>query len=79
MRLFNAGISVFRSFHAHENVCMYNCIPNIRIECMYILPVICKFLLCFSEASELPMSIIIVGVGNADFSDMERLDSDDRL
>ena len=33
----------------------------------------------FSEASELPMSIIIVGVGDADFSDMERLDSDDRL
>jgi hypothetical protein len=32
-----------------------------------------------SEASELPMSIIIVGVGNADFDDMERLDSDDEL
>ncbi|KAL5260858.1 hypothetical protein ACHWQZ_G006780 [Mnemiopsis leidyi] len=31
------------------------------------------------EASELPMSIIIVGVGDADFSDMERLDSDDGL
>jgi len=31
------------------------------------------------EASELPMSIIIVGVGNADFSDMERLDADDAL
>ena len=25
------------------------------------------------------MSIIIVGVGNADFSDMERLDADDAL
>lgn len=33
----------------------------------------------FPEASELPMSIIIVGVGDADFSDMERLDSDDGL
>lgn len=28
------------------------------------------------EASDYPMSIIIVGVGNADFSDMERLDAD---
>uniref|UniRef100_A0A668ANK8 Copine-3 n=1 Tax=Myripristis murdjan TaxID=586833 RepID=A0A668ANK8_9TELE len=31
------------------------------------------------EASRLPMSIIIVGVGNADFSAMEFLDSDDKL
>ncbi|KAM9331608.1 copine-3-like isoform 3-T3 [Pholidichthys leucotaenia] len=31
------------------------------------------------EASRLPMSIIIVGVGMADFSAMEFLDSDDRL
>lgn len=31
------------------------------------------------EASELPMSVIIVGVGEADFEDMERLDSDDKL
>ncbi|KAM7370134.1 hypothetical protein PAMP_011414 [Pampus punctatissimus] len=31
------------------------------------------------EASRLPMSIIIVGVGGADFSAMEFLDSDDRL
>ena len=38
-----------------------------------------NFLFCSSEASELPMSIIIVGVGNADFDDMERLDSDDKL
>lgn len=30
-------------------------------------------------ASRLPMSIIIVGVGGADFSAMEFLDSDDRL
>merc|ERR1712038_268095 len=30
------------------------------------------------SASSLPMSIIIVGVGNEDFSDMERLDGDDR-
>lgn len=28
------------------------------------------------QASKLPMSIIIVGVGNADFSDMEELDAD---
>eukprot|EP01048_Picozoa_sp_COSAG05_P008392 COSAG05_NODE_637_length_8173_cov_89.374907_5_plen_264_part_00 len=28
-------------------------------------------------ASELPLSIIIVGVGNADFSSMDRLDADD--
>jgi hypothetical protein len=28
------------------------------------------------QASGLPMSVIIVGVGNADFKDMERLDSD---
>ncbi|CAN9506504.1 unnamed protein product [Ophioblennius macclurei] len=31
------------------------------------------------QASRLPMSIIIVGVGEADFSAMEFLDSDDRL
>lgn len=31
------------------------------------------------EASYLPMSIIIVGVGGADFSEMEFLDSDDQL
>lgn len=31
------------------------------------------------DASHLPMSIIIVGVGGADFSAMEFLDSDDRL
>lgn len=30
------------------------------------------------EASTLPLSIIIVGVGNADFSSMNRLDGDDR-
>merc|ERR1712096_603806 len=30
-------------------------------------------------ASDLPMSIIIVGVGNEDFSTMEALDSDDKL
>ena len=29
------------------------------------------------EASTLPLSIIIVGVGNADFSTMDRLDGDD--
>lgn len=29
------------------------------------------------ELSELPCSIIIVGVGNADFTDMETLDGDD--
>eukprot|EP00117_Sycon_ciliatum_P040172 scpid64233/ scgid29563/ Copine-3; Copine III len=31
------------------------------------------------RASRLPMSIIIVGVGSADFSDMEALDADDAL
>ena len=31
------------------------------------------------KASHLPMSIIIVGVGQEDFSAMEFLDSDDRL
>ncbi len=31
------------------------------------------------EASHLPLSIIIVGVGNADFSNMVELDSDDQL
>lgn len=30
------------------------------------------------RGSSLPMSIIIVGVGSADFSSMETLDSDDR-
>jgi Copine len=28
------------------------------------------------EASKLPISIIIIGVGNADFSSMDELDSD---
>jgi hypothetical protein len=31
------------------------------------------------EASNLPMSIIIIGVGNADFSKMEDLDSDTNM
>lgn len=31
------------------------------------------------HASRYPMSIIIVGVGDADFSAMDELDSDDRL
>lgn len=31
------------------------------------------------KASRLPMSIIIVGVGNANFSSMQELDADDRL
>lgn len=31
------------------------------------------------SASTLPVSIIIVGVGNADFSAMTELDSDDRV
>jgi hypothetical protein len=31
------------------------------------------------EASSLPMSIIIVGVGGANFDMMEELDSDDKL
>ena len=30
------------------------------------------------EASFLPLSIIIVGIGNADFGDMEKLDGDDK-
>ncbi|KAI9292081.1 Copine-domain-containing protein, partial [Neoconidiobolus thromboides FSU 785] len=30
------------------------------------------------DASTLPLSIIIVGIGNADFSNMERLDGDDK-
>ncbi len=35
--------------------------------------------LAIIEASKLPMSIIIVGVGNEDFAAMEELDSDDKL
>ena len=31
------------------------------------------------RASRLPMSVIIVGVGNADFTSLEALDSDDKL
>ncbi len=31
------------------------------------------------DASSLPMSIIIIGIGNADFGPMEELDSDDCL
>lgn len=31
------------------------------------------------QASKLPMSIIIVGVGNADFAAMEFLDGDNRM
>jgi len=31
------------------------------------------------DSSGLPLSIIIVGVGQADFSEMNRLDSDDKL
>ena len=30
------------------------------------------------EASHLPMSIIIVGVGQADFSNMDKLDADNK-
>ena len=35
--------------------------------------------LALINASRLPMSVIIVGVGGADFSAMDELDSDDRL
>lgn len=31
------------------------------------------------QASHLPMSVIIVGVGNADFTDMQMLDGDDGI
>lgn len=31
-----------------------------------------------TRAASLPLSIVIIGVGNADFTDMERLDGDDR-
>ncbi|MEQ2189104.1 Copine-4 [Goodea atripinnis] len=31
------------------------------------------------QASHLPMSIIIVGIGNADFGDMQMLDGDDGI
>ena len=31
------------------------------------------------KASSLPLSIIIVGIGNEDFSDMDHLDGDDGL
>lgn len=31
------------------------------------------------EGSELPLSIIVIGIGNADFSLMEALDSDDKV
>ena len=34
---------------------------------------------CIVKCSRLPMSIIIVGVGNEDFTQMELLDSDDKL
>ena len=35
--------------------------------------------LAIVRASRLPMSIIIVGVGNADFSAMDKLDCDEGL
>lgn len=31
------------------------------------------------QASHLPMSVIIVGIGNADFSDMQMLDGNDGI
>lgn len=31
------------------------------------------------EGSELPLSIVIVGVGNANFANMQELDSDDKV
>lgn len=34
---------------------------------------------CIVESSHLPLSIIIVGVGSADFTNMEILDGDDGL
>lgn len=34
---------------------------------------------CVVEGSYLPLSIIIIGIGDADFSLMEQLDSDDQL
>ena len=33
--------------------------------------------LIFLQAAQLPMSVIIIGVGNADFTDMDILDGDD--
>jgi len=34
---------------------------------------------CLIESADLPLSVIIVGVGNADFGNMEVLDGDDGL
>lgn len=34
---------------------------------------------CFIESANLPLSVIIIGVGDADFKNMEILDGDDGL
>lgn len=41
------------------------------------MPMLFIVLLSFCQAATLPMSIIIIGVGHADFSDMDILDGDD--
>jgi len=47
----------------------------------YITVSVCIYcavrLYLYLQAARLPMSIIIIGVGNADFADMDILDGDD--
>ena len=49
---------------------------NIKILEKLAMAKICNWI---SEASYFPLSIIIVGVGDADFSNMDELDCDDGL
>ncbi len=63
------------------------CFPSLRLQQYYVLLIITDGVITdmdqtrsdIVKASRLPMSIIIVGVGGADFSAMEFLDSDDKL
>ena len=73
--------------HVHVNTLVVWLVFSLHLQQYFVLLIITDGVItdmdqtrtAIVEASHLPMSIIIVGVGAADFDAMEFLDSDDRL